>query len=322
MEFAIGVDVGGTFTDAVAVHRDGTIVASKTPSTPPDYGTGVLAALDGLADDLEMTSAELLSATEYLAHGTTSSINALVQGKVPPVGFITTRGHRDSIFIMNVEGRYLGRSAHEIQNVLHRRKPTPLVPKQRTLEVIERIDASGDVVVPLDEAHARRVIAALLDMGVEAIAVSLLWSFRNPIHEQKVRDLIEEAAPGMYVGLSSDISPRIREFARNSTTIMSSQVGPSLRDYLGPLEKDLRDRELGGPLLVMQSSGGTVTAADAPRSAITTVGSVLSGGVVGALHLSEQLGHKNVIATDVGGTTFLAGLIVDGVPVGWRRQGR
>jgi N-methylhydantoinase A len=312
--YAIGVDVGGTFTDAVAADGEGRIFSAKTPSTPPDFQRGVIEVLDALAAEIDAATGEMLSDTTYIAHGTTSSLNALVQAKVPPVGFLTTKGHRDSIYIMNVEGRYLGRSAHEIQNVLHRRKPTPLVPKGRALEVTERIDAAGEVIVPLDEEEARGAIAALLGEAVEAIAVSLLWSFRNPVHEQRLREMIHEQDPDVYVALSSEVSPRIGEFARDATTIMSSQIGGRLRDYLGPLESDLGDRGLGGPLLVMQSSGGTVTAKEAPVSAITTVGSVLSGGVMGALHLAEQLGHKNVIATDVGGTTFLAGLIIDGVP--------
>jgi len=316
--FAIGVDVGGTFTDAVAADDSGRIVSAKTPSTPPDYEHGVLAVLESLAAELDLTVEELLEHTAYIAHGTTSSINALVQGKVPDVGFITTRGHRDSLFIMNVEGRYLGRSPHEVQDIFERRKPSPLVPKRRAKEVTERVDGAGNVVVALDEAEVRSAVAELVADGVQAIAVSLLWSFRNPAHEQRIREIIEEVAPGTYVALSSDVSPRIREFARSATTVMSTQIGPGLRAYLTPLEEQLRARGLVGPLLVMQSSGGTVTAAEAPRTAITTVGSVLSGGVIGAKRLADQLGHRNVIATDVGGTTFLAGLIIDGEAVASR----
>jgi N-methylhydantoinase A len=189
------------------------------------------------------------------------------------------------------------------------------VPKRLIREVVERIDRNGDVVVPLDEAHARRMIGELLAQDVRAIAVSLLWSFRNPVHEERIGQLITEADPSMLVALSSKISPRMREFARTSTTIMSTQIAPSLRDYLGPLEQRLRETGLSGPLLVMQSSGGTVTAQEAPANAIATVGSVLAGGVIGSQQLARQLGHTNVIATDVGGTTFLAGLIVKGEPV-------
>lgn len=315
MGFVIGVDVGGTFTDGVCIDGDGHIVSAKSPSTPADYSDGVFDVLSLLAEQRALSPRQLLAQTEHIAHGTTSSLNALVMGRVPPVGFITTKGHRDSIYIMNVEGRYLGRAPHELQNVLGQHKPPPLVPRHLAKEVTERIDRSGQVIVRLDEDEARRVVRECLAAGVTAIAVSLLWSFRNPAHEERLREIIAAEAPDVYVALSSDVSPRIREYARHATTIMSTQIGPGLRDYLNLLEQRLRTEGLTGPLLVMQSSGGAITAAEAPASAITTIGSVLTGGVVGALQLSRQLGHRNVMATDVGGTTFLAGLIVDGEPV-------
>ncbi len=315
MAYVIGVDVGGTFTDAVLDDDAGTVLAAKSPSTPPDYSHGVLDVLRLLAEQLGKSLPEMLAETHHIAHGTTSSLNALVTGNVPPVGFLTTKGHRDSIFIMNVEGRYLGRSPHELQHVLGQSKDHALLPKRHALEVTERIDRDGTVVVALDEDSARAAIRALVDDGVRAIAVSLLWSFRNPAHERRLRELVAEVDPDVFVALSSEVSPRIREFSRNATTIMSTQVGPGLRDYLTTLESTLRENHLTGPLLVMQSNGGAVAAAEAPAAAISTVGSVLTGGVVGSVALGRQLGHRNIISTDVGGTTFLAGLVVDGEPV-------
>lgn len=315
MGFVIGIDVGGTFTDAVAIAQDGSMVSAKTPSTPPDYGNAVLNAVDLLAKELGIPTAKLLAQTDYISHGTTSSLNALVMGKVPDVGFITTKGHRDSIYIMNVEGRYLGRPQHELQDVMRQVKPKGIVPRKLAREVVERIDRAGKVVVRLDEDHARGVIRDLLAEGVQSIAISLLWSFRNDVHERRLRELIHEIAPDVFVTLSCEVSPRIREFARNSTTIMSAQIGQSLARYLDDLEGRLRERGLVGSLLVMQSSGGTISAKEAAASAITTIGGVLTGGVVGCIKLAEKLGHRNVIATDVGGTTFLAGMVVDGEPV-------
>ncbi|ABG92315.1 hydantoin utilization protein A [Rhodococcus jostii RHA1] len=315
MAYVIGVDVGGTFTDAVLDDDAGTVLAAKAPSTPPDYSRGVIDVLEVLAGQLGCPIEEMLANTHHIAHGTTSSLNALVMGNVPPVGFLTTKGHRDSIYIMNVEGRYLGGSPEQLQNVMGQSKSHGLIPKKHALEVTERLDRDGNVVVALDEESARRSIRALLADGITAIAVSLLWSFRNPTHEQRIRELVHEIDPTVFVSLSSEVSPRIREFARNATTIMSTQIGPGLRDYLGSLESELRDRKLAGPLLVMQSNGGAVAAAEAPKNAISTVGSVLTGGVVGAVSLGKQLGHRNIIATDVGGTTFLVGLVVDGEPV-------
>ncbi|MFI6676251.1 hydantoinase/oxoprolinase family protein [Kribbella sp. NPDC050470] len=315
MAYVIGVDVGGTFTDAVLDDDAGTIVAAKAPSTPADYSQGVMDALAGLAEQLGEPVGRMLAGTHHIAHGTTSSLNALVTGNVPPVGFLTTVGHRDSIFIMNVEGRYLGSSPDELQNVLGQGKNHGLIPKRHALEVVERIDRDGQVVVPLDEDSVRTAVAGLLAEGIRSIAVSLLWSFKNPVHERRIRELIHEADPDVFVALSSEVSPRIREFARNATTIMSSQIGPGLRDYLGVLEGRLRAQGLAGPLLVMQSNGGAIAASAAPSAAISTVGSVLTGGVVGAVSLGRQLSHRNIITTDVGGTTFLVGLIVDGEPV-------
>jgi len=315
MGHVIGVDVGGTFTDAVLIGDDGAMASSKTPSTPPDYGEGVKNAIDLLAGQLGVTTFELLQATDYVAHGTTSSLNALVMGNVPEVGFITTKGHRDSIYIMNVEGRYLGRPQHELQDVIQQDKPRSIVPRHLAREVTERIDRAGSVIVRLDEDDARQTIRELLATGVRAIAVSLLWSFRNDVHEQRIRQLIKEQDPDVFVAISSEISPRIREFARNATTIMSTQIGPGLDHYLSELESKLRGQGLKGSLLVMQSSGGSIAADKAAASAITTIGGVLTGGVVGCVSMAQKLGHRNVIATDVGGTTFLAGLVVDGEPV-------
>ena len=152
MAYVIGVDVGGTFTDAVLDDDARTVLAAKSPSTPPDYSRGVLDVLELLAEQLGSSLPDMLADTHHIAHGTTSSLNALVTGNVPPVGFLTTKGHRDSIFIMNVEGRYLGRSPHELQNVLGQAKDHALLPKRRALEVTERVDRDGTVVVSLDSA--------------------------------------------------------------------------------------------------------------------------------------------------------------------------
>ncbi|MFD9944696.1 hydantoinase/oxoprolinase family protein [Nonomuraea sp. NPDC059023] len=315
MPYVIGIDTGGTFTDAFAADQHNRLAAAKTPSTPPDFAEGFLNAIDELAAELGISVAELLAQTEYIVHGTTSTLNALVTGDVADVGFLTTRGHADSISIMNLEGRYAGLGADEIQHMARTAKPAALVPRHRIKEIDGRIDYKGAVVVPLDERGVREAVRELVAGGVEAIAVSFLWSFREPAHERRVRELIHEEAPGLYVALSSDVSPRIREYSRSVTTIMNTQVGPRLGAYLEPLEAELRRRGLTGALLVMQGSGGCVTAKDAPAHGITTIGSVLTGGVVGCTRMAGALGTRKVISTDMGGTTFLVGLVVDGKPV-------
>src|SRR5258706_8309921 len=158
MGHVIGVDVGGTFTDAVLVRADGGLVASKTPSTPPNYDEGVLNAVDLLAKETGIDRRELLGDTDYIAHGTTSSLNALVTGQVPDVGFITTKGHRDSIYIMNVEGRYLGRPQHELQDIMRHRKPRNIVRRKLAREATERVGPAGNGLVKLYEEEERQIV--------------------------------------------------------------------------------------------------------------------------------------------------------------------
>ncbi|CAL9639268.1 Acetophenone carboxylase gamma subunit (plasmid) [Streptomyces sp. enrichment culture] len=315
MGFIIGVDIGGTFTDAFASDEHGRAYSAKSPSTPGRFADGMINALVELAGVIGCSVHELLSSTDYICHGTTSALNALVTGNVAKVGFVTTRGHADSIRIMNSEGRHTGLSPEQIQDMTQTDKPAPLVHRSLVREVDERIDHKGEVIVPLDEEGVRTAVRELLAEGVEAIAVSLLWSFRNPAHERAIERIVHELAPDMYVGLSSTLSPRIREYARSATTIMSTQVAPRLRAYLEPLVHRLGELGFAGALLVMQGSGGAVTAAEAPAQAITTVGSVLTGGIIGCVRVGELLDHRNIISTDMGGTTFLVGLVVDAEPV-------
>src|SRR5882757_1495516 len=314
MTYVIGIDIGGTFTDAVASDGRGTLTGAKTPSTPPDFAQGIYDVLNELAANLGLTREELLRQTTHISHGTTAALNALLTGDVAKVGFLTTRGHADSLVIMNLAGRYAGLGPEQIQALARTNKPAPLIPKSFIREINERIDYKGAEIVPLDEKPAKIAIRELLSAGVEAIAISLLWSFRNPAHELRLRDLIDSENPSIYVGLSSEISPRIREYPRSVTTVMSTMVGPRLQAYLDPLEARLREMGFGGSFLVMQGSGQTVLAREAAKRAITTVGSVLTGGAIGAVTLASQLGHSHVISTDMGGTTFLVGLIVDGQP--------
>ncbi|WP_134765178.1 hydantoinase/oxoprolinase family protein [Nocardioides sp. 1609] len=315
MTYVLGVDIGGTFTDAFGCDDEGRAFSAKAPSTPGDFATGMIDSLTELANTIGRPISELLSETAYICHGTTSTLNALVTGNVARIGYLCTQGHADSIRIQNAEGRHTGLSAEEKQNLSQTDKPQPLVHHSLVRELHERVDHSGSVIIALDEDHTRKVVQELIDAGVEAIAVSLLWSFINPQHEQTVERIIGELAPDMHVGLSSQLSPRIREYSRSVTTIMSTQVAPRLRAYLDPLTDRLTSLGFSGSLLLMQGSGGAVTAAEAPNQAITTVGSVLTGGIAGCVRLGALLDHPNVISTDMGGTTFLTGLVVDGAPV-------
>lgn len=315
MSFVIGIDTGGTFTDAFVADDQHRLAAAKSPSTPPNFATGFLNALDEIATNLGTSTNEMLAETDYIVHGTTSTLNALVTGEVAKVGFLTTNGHADSIRIMNLEGRYAGLGSEEIQNMVQTSKPSGLLPREHVFEIDQRIDYKGEEIVALDEDSVRQAVRKLVADSVEAIAVSYLWSFQNDAHEVRTREIIAEEAPELYVALSSEISPRIREYSRNVTTIMNTQVGPKLRSYLDPLQTELEKRGLSGKLLVMQGSGGCITAEVAPKYAVSTIGSILTGGVIGCTRLADARGDSNVISTDMGGTTFLTGLVIDGKPV-------
>jgi len=203
--FWIGIDTGGTFTDAIAIEDGEKIYVTKTPSTPHDLSIGVMKAIELLAESAGMSMESFLSRVQKISHGTTATVNAMVQRKGARTGLITTKGFKDHFIIMR-SGRGVG--VPDVEKVRYSRaaKPEPLVPYTFTEEVRERIDYAGRVLVPLDEADARRAIQSLLDMGVEAIAIFLLWSFRNPVHEARLRDLVHEMAPSVSVTAGSDLA--------------------------------------------------------------------------------------------------------------------
>ena len=306
---AIGVDTGGTFSDLVYLREDGGFEVSKRPSTPGDFARGIFDVVESIA------TPEILASIDHFYHGTTVTTNAMITGAGAKVGFITTAGHRDMLPMMRIIGRSAGQSETELKQYSYTDKPKPIVPKQLIREVHERVGYKGREVVPLNEDSARVAVQELVDEGVEAIAVCLLWSFLNPSHEQRVREIVEEIAPGMHVSISSDIAPAIHEYERSATTVVNAHLAPVLTDYLVDLERGLSERRLSSPLYVMQSLGGVMRTGDAERRSVNTLGSGPAGGVVASRFLGDMLGHKNIICADVGGTSFDVGLVVDGDPV-------
>ena len=306
---AIGVDTGGTFSDLVYLREDGGFEVSKRPSTPGDFAEGIFDVLESVA------TPEILAGIDHFYHGTTVTTNAMITGAGARVGFITTAGHRDMLPMMRIIGRSAGQSESELKQYSYTDKPKPIVPKQLIREVHERVGYKGREVVALNEDSTRQAVQELVDEGVEAIAVCLLWSFLNPSHEQRVREIVEEIAPGMHVSLSSDIAPAIHEYERSATTVVNAHLAPVLTDYLVDLERGLSERKLSSPLYVMQSLGGVMQTSDAERRSVNTLGSGPAGGVVASRFLGDMLGHKNIICADVGGTSFDVGLVVDGDPV-------
>jgi N-methylhydantoinase A len=312
--FHIGVDIGGTFTDCVIVGDDGRISTSKALSTfattPAD---GVITGLELAAAENDLTLFELLASTERFSHGTTIGTNLVVERSGADVALIATQGHGDAFLIMRGHGRTAGLTADRLFDAHHEPMPEPLVRRHRIVEVPERIAADGTILAPLDESAARTSLERVLSDGtVESVAVALLWSVVNPAHELRLREIVHEIAPTMFVTLSCEVSPRHGEFERTVATVINSYVGPASARYLSELSERLAHHGLKTPLYIMQSSGGVISVEEAMRRPLQTIGSGPAGGLAGTGAVARAESHRHVIATDMGGTSFEVGLIVDG----------
>src|SRR5436190_3155994 len=257
--YRIGVDVGGTFTDLVAIDEGGLTTLTKVPSTPEDPSLGVLEGLSQLAGRFGLGRTALLRDTERIVHGTTVATNALLEHKGARLGLLTTEGHRDVVEMREglKDDRYN----------LRLPPPEQLVPRKLRLGVRERLRADGRVEVPLDPASLDRAIDALKREQVEAVAVCYLHAYRDPRHELATKAAIERKLPGIYVSLSSEVLPQIKEYERVSTTVVNAYVGPALSRYLARLEERLAEAGYGGPVLIIQSHGGVAPIADSGRLA-------------------------------------------------------
>lgn len=302
--YRIGIDVGGTFTDLVAVDEIGQTTLTKTASTPEDPSIGVMAGLNSLAEALKLDRIRLFSTTERIVHGTTVATNALLEHKGARVGLLTTDGHRDVLEMREglKDDRYN----------LRMPAPEPLVPRARRLGVRERIRADGRVQTKLDRISLNRAIAQLKRDKVEAVAVCYLHAYRDAKHERATADALEKRMPGAYVSLSSDVFPQIKEFERVSTTVVNAYVGPALSRYLGRLAERLSEAGYRGPVLIIQSHGGVAPIVEASRLAAGAVLSGPAGGVAGSRYAAKLLGEGNLIPFDMGGTSTDICLIVDG----------
>jgi N-methylhydantoinase A len=314
----IGVDTGGTFTDVVVAEPDGRLAVGKALSTPERVEDGVFAALEEAAGGLGQNLAELLAGADVLAHGTTVGLNALLTGTGARVGLLTTRGFESTLAIAK-SNKIHGLPGEDLRAPVRWAKPDLLVRPGDVAGIAERIDASGAVVEPLDEQQAREAIAALLGRGVQSLAVCLLWSPVNPVHERRVRELAAELAPGLRVTASSELASRIGEYERMTTAVIDSCVAPLVSSYLERLEDALRALGFRGAFLVMRMGGGVQPAALARRQPIQTLRSGPAGGISAAQRLGARDGFPNVIATDVGGTSFDVGLVIGGEPQYARR---
>jgi N-methylhydantoinase A len=313
MSYYIGVDIGGTFTDCVAVQEDGRIFHAKALSTKKDPADGVVDGLAALSVEAGVGLNSLLAQTKRFSHGTTIGTNMVAERKGARTGLICTAGTGDTLLMMRGAGRTAGVAIERVYDVKGTSKPDPIVPRNRVLELDERIDRNGAVVVSLDPDRTRQIVADWLSkQELEAVSICLLWGFRNPAHEQIVAAIVRELAPNVFVSVASDVSPRLGEYERTVATVINAYVGPGSSNYLGSLSKRLASKGLTEPVLVMQSNGGVVPVSAVQRTPLTILDSGPTGGLVGTEALAKMLGHDHVIATDMGGTTFDVGLVVDG----------
>jgi len=304
MTLRIGIDVGGTFTDLVAMDPAGRITMAKSPTTPRDQSIGVLAGLGELAQRLGLTLPEMLARCGQIVHGTTVATNALLERKGAKLALLTTRGHRDIIEMH--EGL-----KPERYN-LRMPPPDPLVPRDLRFAVTERLTHDGSVAIPLDEGDVLAAIAQMKAAGVEAVAVCYLHAWRNPAHEQRTAALLAQHFPQAYTSTSSDVLPQIKEYERFSTTVVNSYVGPVLKTYLDRLADRLSGAGYGGEVFIILSHGGIARLADAARLPAATVLSGPAGGIVGARECARMAGLDNVLPFDMGGTSTEISLIAQG----------
>jgi N-methylhydantoinase A len=312
VRYRIGVDIGGTFTDCVVASEGGGRIVSKAPTTPGSLEQGVLEAVRVSAEQVGLSLKQLLQATDLFVHGTTQATNAILTRTGARTGLITTRGHEDAIIIGKVHAKVAGLPERDLVHSSRLEKPDPIVPRELIRGVSERIDRYGDVIVELQEGEVVAAIDSLLEAGVQAIAVSLLWSFVNDRHERRIKELLTERAGEVFTAYSHEVAPVLGEYERTATTAITAYVGPKVAGYLQHLESRLREEGLGQPILVMQASGGLTSVLDAAQRPIVTLDSGPTGGVLGCLHLGRMYGETNLICTDVGGTSFDVGLILDG----------
>ena len=307
-QYTIGIDIGGTFTDVACIDDRGPVTIAKADSTPHDFSEGVLEALERLTEGLDVTLSDLLSQTRVVKHATTVGTNALINRSGAQVGFLTTKGFEDTTLIMRAIGRVAGLSEEELRHPNLITKPEPLVPGTRIRGIVERMDSQGRALVPVNEEQVREAISELVQQEkVEALAVSLLWSFVNPAHEQAIEKIAAEIYPDIPVTCSHRLSPVIREYARANTVIINAYLHDTMHSYVQSLQEILRRYGYQKPLLVMQANGGTVHPEE--MDAVATVSSGPSGGVIASKFMGDRLQHSNIIAADMGGTSFDVGIL-------------
>lgn len=303
MKFKVGIDIGGTFTDLIAVSDTGETTVHKTLSTPEDPSIGFINGLREVAEMRGTGFSDFISSIDTIVHGTTVATNALLTLRGAKTALITTEGFRDAL--------EMRRGIREEQYNNHYRNVTPLIPRYLRFTVRERIDAEGKVVKKLDEKQLLTIVKKLKADNVESVCVCFMNSYRNNSHEQKAVKFLRKHLAGVFITASFEVLPSIRFYERISTTAVSAFVGPLVANYFDNLIKKLEVAEFQGKLLVMQSNGGVVSADVVKRNpAVTVLSGPAAAPTAGAFY-SEMLGYKNCITVDMGGTSFDAAIVID-----------
>ncbi|HYV59897.1 MAG TPA: hydantoinase/oxoprolinase family protein, partial [Acidimicrobiia bacterium] len=307
MGYRVGVDVGGTFTDLICVTPDGDVVLDKTPTTPDDQSVGVMNGLQELADRFARRRADFCGEIDILVHGTTTADNTMIEMNGAPTGLLVTEGHRDEIEMRRVHKEEIWDPTYPA--------PPPIARRRARIPVAERMNFRGEVLTPLDEDAVRRGVQRLKQLGVRSVAVMFLFSFVNPEHERRAGEIIREEFPEVdHVSLSHDVMARGPEFERVSTTLVNAYVAPRIAAYVGSLQEKLRAAGYGGPLLIMQSTGGVMPPDYVARRAVSVLASGPTGGVMGSAMAAGKAGIDDFIAVDMGGTSFDVCLVREGRP--------
>ncbi len=310
---SIDIDVGGTFTDLV-LTLEGERVIAKCPTTPHDLSVGFLDAVEAGGEKVGLSVEELLPKVDIIRYSTTVALNRLLQRQGPRIGLLTTEGHEDAILIGRGAQWVDGQRVSERRNIAVQNKPHPLVERSLIMGVRERVDSAGQIIRPLDEEDVRYKLRLLMERGARAIVVSLLWSFLNPRHEQRVREIVREEYKEYHIGfvpvvLSSSVVSKIGEYERTMTAVLDAYLQRSMQVDIGATWDKLRENGYRGAFLMIHNSGGCADIFKTPASRTFNGGPV--AGLMGSAYFAEKLGFKNVIAGDVGGTSFDVALVVE-----------
>jgi N-methylhydantoinase A/oxoprolinase/acetone carboxylase beta subunit len=313
---SINVDIGGTFTDCLIIYGK-QMVFGKAPTTSYDLSRGFMQALRETVGSLGISLEELLESTEVVRYSTTLAINRLIERKGPRLGLFTTEGFEDTLPAGRGGSWGDGIPISEMRNLPRMKKPEPVIPRHMIVGIKERIAAGGQIIRPLDEEDVLAKLRYLVNLGAQGFVVCLINSYANPVHEQKIRDLIMRQYPESYLGsmlvvLSSEVLPRWREYPRMVATMLSAYLQRSMADELKGMSDELRSSGYKKAMMMVHNSGGM--AEIFRTTALNTFNGGPVAGIIGASHVGKEQRFKNIIATDMGGTSFDLGLVVDGSP--------